>query len=95
MRKYETVEFRFGQGTYRDTGCPEEGGCERSLECKRVDCVLDVPWMDRTRLATADRNRLMARMWAIYGKSIQELAVIFKLSTRTVHRCLREVRRTS
>ena len=62
MRKYETVEFRFGQGTYRDTGCPEEGGCERSLECKRVDCVLDVPWMERTRLATADRNQEIARM---------------------------------
>ena len=91
----EVVEFKFGEGMYRDTGCPEEGGCERSLECKRDDCVLDVPWMDRSVIATAERNRSMARMWAIYGKSISELAIIFKLSERTVHRCLREVRRAS
>ena len=83
----------FGQGIYNDTGCPEPGGCERSLECKRVDCVLDVPWMERTRLATADRNREIARMRLVM--SIKELAVIFKLSERTVHRCLWEVRRAS
>ena len=93
MRRNETVEFKFGEGTYRDTGCPEPGGCELSLDCKRAECVLDMPWGDRSVLATAERNREIARMRLVL--SIEELAVIFKISERTVHRCLREVRRAS
>ena len=89
----KVVEFKFGEGMYRDTGCPELGGCELSLECKRHECVLDTPWGDRSVLATAERNRSMARMRLVL--SIEELAIIFKISARTVHRCLREVRRAS
>ena len=82
-------DVEYGSGIYSDTGCPERGGCERSLECPRKICILDLPFADRTALAYIERNRHIARLRLTM--TVQELATMFGISTRNVHRAVKQV----
>ena len=87
---YGSTDFQFGKGVYVDNGCPERGGCERSLECPREECILDVPFLDRNRPAFLERNQKIARLRLTM--TVKELAVLFGISTRNIHRAVRQVR---
>jgi hypothetical protein len=70
----------------------EDGGCELfpdCLNCPFPDCLKGEPW-GKERFLKLSRAERMAELKR-EGKSIQEIARIFEVSTRTVRRWLKAV----
>jgi hypothetical protein len=72
---------------YSDTGCEFSETC---LNCPLPICVYEEPG-GKQRFIKRNRALEMARLF-LEGKSVKELASIFKVSTRTVQRALKSVR---
>jgi len=70
---------------YHDNGCEFAQSC---LNCHLPICVYDEPG-GKQRLLKRRRAAEMARQFTREGKSIGELAQIFGVSRRTVHRALK------
>lgn len=73
---------------YQDGGCELADSC---LNCPLPRCIYDEPG-GRQRHMKSLRNKEMLRLFAIEGKEIRELALIFDISQRTVHRALKRAR---
>jgi hypothetical protein len=71
---------------YRDAGCEFSKSC---LNCPLPVCVYDEPG-GRQKLLKKRRAAEILRLYTREGKSIQELAHIFNVSTRTVQRDLKK-----
>jgi len=70
---------------YRDEGCDWFASC---LKCPLERCRFDEPgWVQEE--ARQRRDMEVMRVRESEGKSVPELAQIFGISTRTVHRILR------
>jgi len=70
---------------YQDEGCDLADSC---LNCPFPKCVYDQPggrhhWLKRLR------DREMVRLFTTEGKGVNELAIIFGVSQRTVQRALK------
>ena len=70
---------------YRDEGCDLAESC---LDCPFPKCIYDEPggkqrWLKRLRA------REMARLFSTKGKGVNELALMFGVSQRTVQRALK------
>ena len=72
---------------WRDEGCEVFPSC---LDCPLPRCLEDEP-RGRQRLRTSARARRMTALWSD-GKSVKEIAEIFKVSRRTVQRALATTR---
>lgn len=85
MRKNVPAIERLPETTvYRDTGCDLHPAC---LTCPLPRCKYDDPgWMQREERDARDTEVLRLRVGR--SRSVQELALQFGLSTRTVHRIL-------
>ena len=70
---------------YHDAGCEFSKSC---LNCHLPVCVYDEPG-GKQALLKRRRAAEMARLFTQEGKSIEELAQIYEVSTRTVHRALK------
>ena len=70
---------------YRDEGCELADSC---LNCPFAECIYIKQGGKRTWLKE-ERAAEMARLYTDEGKRIQELAQIFGVSRRTVHRDLK------
>jgi hypothetical protein len=71
---------------YQDEGCEFSGQC---LNCPLPLCVYEEPG-GRVRYLKRRRSLEMARLFR-EGKNVKELAVMFRVSVRTVQRSLRAV----
>jgi len=71
--------------SYRDEGCEYAASC---LDCPFPRCFYDEP-RGRQRWLKERRNKEIRRLFA-RGKKIYELAPLFGVSPRTIHRALRE-----
>jgi len=69
---------------YRDEGCDLAASC---LNCPFPRCVYEQPG-GRQHWLKMMRNREIIRQFTKEGKEIKELALIFRVSTRTVQRAL-------
>lgn len=87
MRKNQPlVDNLYDQFPYRDTGCDLHPAC---LTCPLPRCRYDEPiW--RGQDERGERDSEIVRMRTKQALSIQQLAVEFGVSTRTVHRILRK-----
>ena len=70
---------------YRDEGCEFAESC---LNCPLTKCIYDEPggkqhWLKR------QRDKRIIRLFTIEGKKVEELALMFGLSQRTVQRALK------
>lgn len=74
---------------YQDKGCELFPSC---LNCPFPDCLKEEPW-GKERFLKLSRAERMAELKG-QGKSIQEIARIFEVSTRTVWRWLKAVEAT-
>jgi len=85
MRKNEPVLDRLPESmAFRDTGCDVHPSC---LTCPLPQCRYDEPgW--RQREERTERDVEIVRMRGRLGLSVEELAMRFGVSTRTVHRIL-------
>lgn len=84
-RIFEADDFPPEYVRYRDEGCDLSDSC---LECPLPRCRYDEPgW--RRREAMKRRDREVMRMRKSSGKSARELARMFGISVRTVHRITR------
>lgn len=72
---------------YQDDGCEFAQSC---LNCHLPVCVYDEPG-GKQRLIKRRRALEIARLFTNEKKSIGELAVLFKVSKRTVQRALKSV----
>ncbi|MDP3880001.1 MAG: hypothetical protein Q8Q07_06840 [Dehalococcoidales bacterium] len=70
---------------YHDEGCELADSC---LNCPFPECVYDEPG-GRQRLSKELRYREIARLFSEEGKGLEELALIFGVSQRTVRRALK------
>jgi hypothetical protein len=70
---------------YRDIGCDLADSC---LNCPLLKCVYDEPG-GKQHYIKGLRNREILRLFTAEGKEIGELAAIFGISQRTVHRALK------
>ena len=70
---------------YRDKGCDLADSC---LKCPLPQCIYDVP-RGRQHWLKKLRDREIARLFSSEGKGVKELALMFGLSRRTIHRALR------
>ena len=70
---------------YRDEGCEFADSC---LNCPLSKCIYDEPG-GRQRWLKRQRDRQIARLFTVEGKSVKELALMFGLSQRTVQRALK------
>ena len=73
---------------YRDEGCDLADSC---LNCPFPRCIYDQSggkqrWLKRLR------DREIVRMASTEGKGVKELAMMFRLSQRTVQRALKRVK---
>ena len=73
---------------YNDTGCEFSETC---LNCPLPLCVYDEPG-GKKRFLKRKRALEMGRLFSTEGKSIRELASIYKVSKRTVQRALKSVK---
>lgn len=74
---------------YQDEGCELFPSC---LECPSARCVYEEPGGKMQREKKL-RNKEMMKLSRAQGKSIQEIAQAFGVTTRTVYRILRRNRR--
>ena len=72
---------------YQDEGCEFAPSC---LECPFARCVYDEPG-GKQHFVKELRNQEILRLYTT-GKEIRELAEIFGISQRTVHRALKRAR---
>jgi hypothetical protein len=72
---------------YHDEGCEFSEFC---LSCPLPVCIYDEP-DGKQKLLRRRRAAEMARLFTKEGKNIRELAQIFNVSNRTVHRTLKTV----
>jgi len=70
---------------YRDEGCELAASC---LNCPFPRCVYEVP-RGKQRWLKEMRGRKMARLFAMEGKGVKDLAKQFGVSRRTVQRALK------
>jgi len=70
---------------YRDAGCDLADSC---LNCPFPRCIYDQPG-GRQRWLKRLRDKEMVRLFTAGGKGINELALIFSVSQRTVQRALK------
>ncbi|MBN2239031.1 MAG: helix-turn-helix domain-containing protein [Dehalococcoidales bacterium] len=70
---------------YRDEGCDLARSC---LNCPFRECIYEQPG-GKQRWLMEERSAEMVRLYSEEGKSIGELAEIFKVSRRTVQRGLK------
>ena len=70
---------------YQDEGCELAESC---LNCPFTKCIYDEPG-GKQRWLKRRRNREMARLFTNEGKGIKELALMFRVSERTVQRALK------
>ena len=73
---------------YRDEGCDLADSC---LNCPLPRCIYDQSggkqrWLKRLR------DRQIVRLASTEGKGVKELAMMFRLSQRTVQRALKRVK---
>ncbi len=73
---------------YRDEGCDLADSC---LNCPLPRCIYDQSggkqrWLKRLR------DRQIIRLASTEGKGVKELAMMFRLSQRTVQRALKRVK---
>ena len=73
---------------YRDEGCEFADSC---LECPFPNCIYDEP-RGRQRWLKRQRDREMTNLFDREGKEVGELALLFRVSQRTVQRALKRVR---
>lgn len=71
---------------YADKGCELFHSC---LDCPFPDCLKEEPWGKERFLKRRRAERMLELRRA--GKSIEEIARIFEVSTRTVRRWLKAV----
>ncbi|NLL90290.1 MAG: hypothetical protein GX226_04215 [Dehalococcoidales bacterium] len=71
---------------YRDEGCELAASC---LNCPFPECIFEQPGGKR-RLLMEQRNNEIARLFKDEKKSIKELALLFKVSIRTIQRALKK-----
>jgi hypothetical protein len=72
---------------YRDEGCELAPAC---LDCPYEKCVYDEPGGKQHRIKDM-RNQEISRLYHA-GKVVAELATMFGVSQRTVHRALKRVK---
>ncbi len=73
------------QTKFRDEGCSIHSSC---LSCPLPKCRYDEPgWRQREERASRDSQVLEVRF--AEGRSVTELAALFGVSTRTVHRIMK------
>ena len=70
---------------YRDEGCELADSC---LKCPFPRCIYDEPGGKR-RWQKKMRAKEMARLFADQGKRVEEIALMFGVSRRTVQRALK------
>jgi hypothetical protein len=70
---------------YRDEGCDLAASC---LNCPYARCVYEQPG-GRQRWLKKKRDGEIVRLFTRDGKGLKELARLFRVSTRTVQRALR------
>jgi len=71
---------------YRDEGCELAASC---LNCPFPECIFEQPG-GKHRLLMEQRNNEIARLFKDEKKSIKELALLFKVSIRTIQRALKK-----
>ena len=72
---------------YRDDGCDISPSC---LNCPLPHCKYDEPgWLQRETRQRRDQEVMMARI--MEGKTVPQLARIFGLSERTIHRIIKRI----
>ena len=71
---------------YRDEGCELSGSC---LNCSLPKCIYEQP-RGRQRWLKKARNGEIARRLAAEGKGVNELALEFGVSPRTIQRTLKK-----
>ena len=80
---------------YQDEGCElataHIGYKSNCLDCPFPHCVYDEP-RGRQRYAKSLRDQEITRLYHTKGKGINELALMFGLSQRTIRRALKRVR---
>ena len=80
----ERKSTTFRSGDYRDTGCDLFHSC---LVCPRVRCKYDDP-VEAQRERSLRQDRQKVRLMEREGWTVQEAAVRFGVTARTVHRIL-------
>ena len=70
---------------YRDEGCEFADSC---LSCPFPQCLYDEP-RGRQRWLKEWRNKEIARLFSGGGWGVKELALLFRLSQRTIQRALK------
>ena len=73
---------------YRDEGCDLADSC---LNCPLPRCIYDQAG-GKQRWLKRSRDREIMRLAGIQGKGVKELAMMFRLSQRTVQRALKRVK---
>ena len=97
MEEYEPESFNEGDPIesepdlppeycrYRDEGCELADSC---LKCPFPRCIYEQPG-GKQRWFKKLRDREIARLLSSEGKGVQELAMMFGISQRTIQRALR------
>ncbi len=73
---------------YRDEGCDLADSC---LNCPLPRCIYDQAG-GKQRWLKRSRDREITRLAGTEGKGVKELAMMFRLSQRTVQRALKGVK---